>query len=269
MPSNKQRLQANNAKIEAIQETLRNKMATSGGSDRLPSLLKGEPIEISASDLDGVTAIRGYQFYNYPNELKVTIPTSVTAIRDNAFNQSKLTNIYFEPDSQLNYIGKNAFSNSSLKSIYIPKSVTEMLSSAFSNCTFAESLVFEQGCPLNSIAASAFYGLGSDEQCNGVELVDLSTCTQLNSILSSAFGSAKIHNMILPSTLTMIYYDGALPTTLKTLTVLAPNPPTMIDVYDIYAPDLTAIYVPKGSLSAYQSAEGWSSKRDIIVELDT
>ena len=82
---------------------------------------------------DGVTTIGKYAFFIMKKVTEVTIPNSVTSIREGAFSSCSLINITI-PDS-INSIGNYAFSdNSNLESITIPDSVVYIGTEAFYNC---------------------------------------------------------------------------------------------------------------------------------------
>lgn len=226
--------------------------------NKLSQVLNGDAITLTASDLAGVTAIRQQAFNKYPNELNITIPSSVTDIGMYAFYDSKLKELKFEENSQLKTIGVMSFHNTDITSVTIPKSVTTMGSDAFSFCYDITSLTFEQGCLITEIPSSAF-----QNSCN-IDMLDLSTCIQLTKIGNNAFSSSTIRNMILPSSLTSIG-SSAMPGSLDTLTVLATTPPTL---NANFAQRLATIYIPAGTLSAYQSATNWSKYSAKFVELE-
>lgn len=66
----------------------------------------------------------------------VIIPDSIIEIGQNTFaNCNKLESVNISENSALRIIGRNAFSGcSSLKSLYVPKGVEQILDSAFNNC---------------------------------------------------------------------------------------------------------------------------------------
>ena len=128
---------------------------TSSGS-KLNAILKGEASEITTSDLEGVTEIRAYMFYQYPNELDVTIPSNITSIEQDGFYKCKFSNFTIEENSQLNTIGKFAFQGSNIKSIKIPKTVTSIGERAFYDCDYVSELIFEKDCEITKIQKYSF-----------------------------------------------------------------------------------------------------------------
>lgn len=71
----------------------------------------------------------------------VTIPTSVTAIGNEAFRDCKnLRRVTFAEGSQLKKIGFNCFSGSGLEEFVLPLSVREVGAGAFKNCRQLKSV---------------------------------------------------------------------------------------------------------------------------------
>ena len=237
---------------------------TSSGS-KLNAILRGEASEITTSDLEGVTEIRAYMFYQYPNELDVTISSNITSIEQDAFYKCKFSNFTIEENSQLNTIGKFAFQGSNIKSIKIPKTVTSIGERAFYDCDYVSELIFEKGCEITKIQKYAFNQM-SEKSDNNIDVVDLSNCPKLTTLDTYAFSNSGIYNMILPASLTNIK-STALPYTLKTLTVLATTPPELEYSFGTsYIRE--AVYIPKGTLSAYESATNWSAFTGKFIELE-
>jgi hypothetical protein len=112
----------------------------------------------------GVTNIGQYAFFA-TSITSVTIPATVTRIEQYAFvDTPNLSEVIFEGQSQLNYIGMYAFHDSrfpsgisSLTSITIPASVETIDSYAFSGLEL-ETLIFEAGSNLRTIQSFAFAG---------------------------------------------------------------------------------------------------------------
>lgn len=140
--------------------------------------------------------------------------------------------------STLTSIGYDAFwSCSSLTSIEIPNSVTSIGSFAFSYCIGLTSITFGENSKLASIGNSAFYD-----------------CRSLTSIT-------------IPNSMTSIDYQAfAVCSSLTTMTVLATTPPTLANTNAISSAT-TKIYIPAGTLSAYQNATNWSNFADKFEEL--
>ena len=87
----------------------------------------------------------------------VTIPKSVTIIRNSAFkNTFMLTNVEFSSGSNLSIIGREAFANSSIENIIIPASVNVIRERAFENAYELQSVVFETDSNLERIESLAF-----------------------------------------------------------------------------------------------------------------
>ena len=131
----------------------------------------------------------------------VYLPQNVDDIGDNCFyNCTSLTSINI-PNS-VKYIGYSAFTNCySLSEIRIPSSVTSIDTACFAKCSGAISLIFEEGCQLNTIPTSGFM------ECDS--LVTVTIPEGITSINTSAFyGCNNIKTITLPSTLTSIGNSG-------------------------------------------------------------
>ena len=123
-----------------------------------------------------------------------------------------------------------------LKSITIPISVTSIGNYAFQYCYSLQSVTIPSS--VTSIGDSAF------SSCYSLQSVTIPS--SVTSIGKSAFGSC---------------------TWLKTITVLATTPPTLGNTAAIPSTYVTTIYIPNGTLSAYQGATNWSSFSSKFVEL--
>lgn len=155
------------------------------------------------------------------------IPNSVTAIGSGAFyGCSGLTSI--EIPYSVTEIGWNAFYGcSGLTSIEIPNSVTSIGSYAFEHCSRLASI--ELSNSVTSIGVGTFY------YC--YDLTSIEIPNSVTSIGDWAFGECI---------------------GLTSMTVWADNPPTIGGDYVFYYVDkFIPIYVPCGSLEAYQNADGW------------
>jgi hypothetical protein len=135
---------------------------------------------------DSVTSIRDAAFYGCSSLTSITIPDSVTSIGSGAFGAcSSLTSITI-PDS-VTSIGSGAFGAcSTLTSITIPDSVTSIGSEAFRNCRSLTSITIPDG--VTSIGSSAFRdcrSLTSITIPDGITRIEsgvFDTCMSLTSI---------------------------------------------------------------------------------------
>ena len=158
----------------------------------------------------------------------ITIPNSVTSIGNWVFKYSDLSSVII-PNS-VTSIGQQAFSDCyNLTSIDIPNSVTNIDTEAFANCGLTSITIPNS---VTSISNGTFYQCGN------------------------------LTNVTIPSSVTSIGDNAfALCDSLANITVNATTPPTLGEYalgYDDDPKNFT-IYVPSGSVSVYQAAEGWSA----------
>jgi len=132
----------------------------------------------------------------------IEIPASVETIEASAFqNCTSLATVTFEQGSCLKTIGGGyekdygyyygVFADcTALTSIEIPASVETIEASAFKNCTSLATVTFEQGSCLKTIGggySNYGYYYGAFVGCGKLMTVDMSECTQVQSIGSGAF----------------------------------------------------------------------------------
>ena len=199
----------------------------------------------------GVTSISTDAFYNCYSLRSVTIPPNVTRIDDYAFYCCYSLRSVTIP-AGVTSIGGNAFQNcQALQSVTIPAGVTSISSNAFSGCVSLQSFTIHAG--VTSITSRAFSGC--------VSLQSFTIHAGVTSITNSAFYNCySLRSVTIPAGVTSIggnafqncygVYEYHLePTT----------PPTL--GYNAFGNIVagTIIYVPKGSLEAYQTATNWST----------
>ena len=185
-----------------------------------------------------VTAVAGTfnsqsGFINYQN--KIILLDNITSIGSWAFYDCSNVKSIVIPSSTTT-IGDRAFmSCSSLTNIEIPSGVTSIESYTFQSCSSLENIILPN--TLQNIRDDSFR-----------------FCTSLKSI-------------VLPSSVTNIeleVFEGC--TNLKTITILANTPPTLSGIGAISSAT-KKIYIPAGTLSAYQSATNWSNFASLFEEL--
>ena len=188
--------------------------------------------------LSNYTVVDSSSFAGCSGLTSLTIGNSVTSIGNNAFrNCIGLTSVAI-PDS-VTSIGIEAFLNcSGLTSVAIPNSVTSIGGSAFSGCSGLTSVTI--GNSVRNIGESAFSG-----------------CSSLTSVT-------------IPDSVTFMgNYAFEKCGGLKTIRISAINPPTLGSSSFAETP-LEKITVPKSSIDAYKSADGWSTYADkIVYEVDS
>ncbi len=144
------------------------------------------------------TYVIGKEVFQYKSITKITIPASVTAIVDYAFQSCyQLQTVTFGANSQLETICQYAFQScNSLTTIALPASVTLIGDWAFANCSALTEIVIPD--KVTSIGSSAFY------YCEKLMSVTLGTGIGENSIGNRAFyGCNKLYEVINNSTLTL------------------------------------------------------------------
>lgn len=150
---------------------------------------------------EGITSIGSYAFANCTELKEITIPETVNMLGNNCFDGCSALKSIDIPDSvksigkeafrdclslstvclpkDLKQIPQDAFSTTNIHSIQLPRSCETVCKRAFADCGSLKDIRFPNS--LVSIEMSAFWF------CFGLSLLDLSSCSNLHIIGSSAF----------------------------------------------------------------------------------
>jgi hypothetical protein len=192
-----------------------------------------------------------YSFAGCNYLVSVLLPKSLEVIESYAFFQSLGFTGAKIPDT-VKIIGDSAFANSGLEAIELPAGLTGIGNSAF---------VYTNLKTITLPSKVRNLGTGVFLYCSSLENADFSA-SRIISLGSMFQGCTSLKTLALPPTLTNISWDAlGSCTALETLAVYAEQPPVLGTsgkdaLENSGAEDLT-IYVPEGSISAYQAADGW------------
>lgn len=203
---------------------------------------------------DGVTSIGNEAFYD-SKLTDITIPNSVTYIGPGAFwGCMSLTGITIP--SSVEIIGAYAFNEcSNLQSINIPYGIISISEAVFMDCSSLTSITIS-----NSVKEIGDYAFRHCSSLTGISLPD-----NLTVIGVAAFYECKnLKNITIPANVESINgFAFARCPHLTTITVKATTPPSLVS--DAFADsNIQRIYVPAASLDAYKSANGWKDFADKI-----
>ncbi len=212
----------------------------------------------SVSIPEGVTSIGERAFIDCVNLTSVSIPSSVDTIGDYAFRYCERLVSVSIPDG-VTTIGTETFLGCfNLPSITIPSSVTSIGDYAFMFCQSLSSVTIPSSVDsIGHFAFSCCTGLPSITIPDGVTFLGedaFSWCTSLT--------SATIPSSVTTITSRAFEYCDSL----TSLTVYNPVPVSInSNVFQHLDQSACTLYVPKGSVDAYKSADVW--KEFNIVEL--
>ncbi|KAK8847853.1 hypothetical protein M9Y10_018888 [Tritrichomonas musculus] len=142
---------------------------------------------------------------------------NVTRIIENSFKSNKVKSIRFSDDSKLEVIEKNSFLYSSLEEIVIPSSVTQIESSAFSECYQLKKIEFAPNSKLRTIESNTFYYTSIENimipshvtkicefafcECEELKKIEFEENSELKIIENGAFADSSLQSISLPSSL--------------------------------------------------------------------
>ena len=227
---------------------------------------------------NSVTSIGSSAFENCSGLTSITIPNSVTSIGNDAFSGCKgLTSVVI-PNS-VTRIESSAFNYcSGLTSVTIPNSVTSIGSYAFYNCSGLTSVVIPNS--VTSIGYNAFRdcsGLTSITIPNSVTSIGeyaFDGCTSLKKVefrcaeIGTWFNGTSIEEVVIGNSVTRIF-GGAFKdcSSLTNVHLLGKTPPSIVSNTFTESQYVTlTIYVPQGTLDAYQNANVWKFFWNIYEE---
>lgn len=211
----------------------------------------GENAFSSCSGLTGitlpssVTTIGNSAFWGCTGLTEITVPNSMTSIGARVFEScSGLTKITI-PNSVTN-IGDGAFKEcTAITVVDIPNSVTSIANAAFQNCFSLTSLILPGS--VKSIGSGAF-------ACYAPIVTVISNPSDINSKQNSINSQkSTTYDIDYVSKLSSIYANSTIPVDL----------PASTGVFEGVNKTCT-VYVPKGSKTAYKSANQWKDFINII-----
>lgn len=217
---------------------------------------------IGCTSLVSVTLPEGLEIidrsFNGCSQLtSITLPDSLIRLGETAFNRCSLLEDIVLPEG-LVYLGDWAFSEcSSLNAISIPNSVTSIGEYTFQLCTNLTTVSLP--VTLTRISTNMFYGC---------QLPSIIIPETIKTIETGAFNScSSLVEITIPSAVAVIKDQVFRQCTSLTSFILLPTNPPILGS-DTFTDILTnlVITVPLGSLSAYQTATGWSEYADKMVE---
>lgn len=194
-----------------------------------------ETIDLKASTLKGITAIRDYAFYYYTKLNSIEIPSNILSVGKYSFYYSSVQSVVL--NNGVTTIKDYAFRNcKSLKSIVIPNTVSSLGQYTFAACTALESVTLSES--VETLSNSVFSG------CAALKSIKIPSSVQR--IYSSAFENCT----------SMEYYDFTEHTSVPTLgsTSAFTSIPTTCE-----------IRVPTALYNEWISASNWSTYASNIV----
>ena len=216
-----------------------------------------------------VTNIRQSAFSGNSKLVNITIPTYVTTIGDNTFNNcNNITNIISKIKTPF-VINKDVFSISSA-TLYVPVGKRDAYKATDGWSKF--STVYE-GLMIEKPVGEMVYHCATGDK---TAIMVSTTTTTTDVIIPDSFaidndfykviainqsvfkGKTSIVNLTLPSKLTQIgdnAFNGC--KNIATITCKAIEPPVITD--NVFPAYTATLYVPVGSRSKYQNATGWNN----------
>lgn len=227
---------------------------------------------------DYITIIGQKVFFNCYALVEVNMPKSLIEIGTTVFDSTKIKNI--DLPSGLKTINNYAFRDSIIENIIIPDSVTSICEASFESCPQLQSVKLSKN--LSVIPKSAFASCSAlktitiPESVTSIEDIAFNVCSNLEKVefegsnpkISSigmlAFShSDKLTTITIPAGVKTIgdyAFKGC--SLLESIIFLSSNPPSM-NGSRIF--EDTNVYVPQGSVQAYEALKGKGLPADVTI----
>lgn len=203
----------------------------------------------------GVTQLLTNSFRSASNLASIVFPTSLTYIRDYCINGTKIVSI---DTKNVYYVGSQSLTlNSQLKDVVVGKAFQTVSTSALTANVNIETISVDADNPY-FVTNGDYLKRLSD---NFVILTTKTCDTIPEGVVGLSNNCIRGHTLTtldLPSTLTDIAANTFYQAKITNLICRATTPPTCA-TNALSSLTVTNIYVPDASVSAYQSATGWSS----------
>ena len=235
------------------------------------NMLALEAFDISKTDL---TAIPEEALNDHQALTSIYLPSTVIRIDNRAFNNCQNLS-HVEGCENVREIGTSVFWNCSKLSVFpFGNAIQSIEYGAFNSCC---------SLPATLVLSASLTNIGSNVFDNSsVSSFDLSQCSMTNGIISynpfgqctslllpekgnyqlnwEALKDAQLKELRLPAAVSSMYGDNVLPTMLERLYVSNTEPINLdyAKLFNNLDKDNCTLYVPIGSLEAYQEANGWS-----------
>lgn len=207
---------------------------------------------------NSVTSFGTKCFYNCKSLNSVNIPNTITSLGEDCFYYCYSLRYISIPNNITN-LGKRCFAYTVIKYITMPSAIETIGESIFDNIRPISKLVIPNG--ITQIPKKAFSGTGLYEITIPTGVINLG--------VESFSYMTNLRTIIVPKTVSNISNNCFINCYGLKIVYMKPTiPPTLENTSAIPNVNELVIYVPRGTLSAYQNATNWSSFSSKMVEYD-
>ena len=205
----------------------------------------------TATIQNGITNVPGYAFSKCAALENVTLPNSITVISRNSFAScAALTELTIP--NKVEEIGLNAFNACGFVNIVLPNSVKTMGNTVFSGCDKLETVTLSKS--MTALPTSTF------NKCTALKEVYVPE--GVKTLMFGAFHScSSLAKVTLAASVDSIgdyaFYNNTKLSKVYSMNTVAPKAPGSKVFSGV--PATTAIFVPVGSVTSYQVADGWKN----------
>ena len=203
----------------------------------------------------GIKSIGAYAFSYCYSLRTVTVPNSVTNIGGSAFYSCKSLSSFTIPDSVTSIKSGTFYDCSSLKFLTIPNNITKIGEQAFYNCSGLETLTIPSSVKDIETLHSRGETYEAFDGCHPKVCIFGCSGGNANKVPQDCIRKITLMADVVDFTGYWGYYFKSADK-LDTLCSIATNPPIIDNVSENQKASLK-VFVPKGTLAAYQAADVW------------